>query len=574
MMVAPANNTVTCSVHAKTEEMKRVLTNLCSPLVVSPNVEPACLQSDILEYTCLYLCRDYRRQVARKVHVVEETPRTLWCRAESTSTCGDGVGKGGTRIPRDTGSASKGAAMGGHRAEPLDDRLISSRVPLARVIIIVCMLPAAKLATGGFRWLDGVKEIHFHDCVENIDNTYLDDPFSEDDSSDDSASEVLEVVSFQECFDGPLDSGCVPLPPGLKIIHFGVNWNVELHGTRGGFPDSLESICFPRHFNQPLTGGGVGLPQGLREILLGRDFNQSLIGVDWPKGLETLQFGKRFDQALAAPGANGGGLLGPSHALPGGLKNLYLGHAFDRSLSGCELPNGLEELVIGDSFDFTAEPVRWPSGLKRLYIGSQSLYAHDLALVALPMELPPKLELLCLVDYFDSPLPMVAWPLTLKVLDLGNAFDHPIGETGNVPLLPDGLVELRLGSSFNHSIENIRLPEGLKRLTFVHDSSTFDHGLAGVMWPPGLEALTLGNAFNQPMEGTTFPETLRELSFGEAFSFSLQGVTLPDGLACLTFAWTYRASLLVGLDWPRSLRSLCLGGARASCPDEIANLAW
>ena len=474
--------------------------------------------------------------MARKVKVGEETPRTLWCRAESASAGGGSAGGGSTRNPCDTPSPSRVGAIGANAAASEADRLVSSRVPPTRVTSIVCMLPATGLTAGGFRWRDGVKEIYFAGCVDDVYSTYPDDSFSDDDSPD-PFFEALEVLSFQECSDGPLDPGRVPLPPGLKTAYFGGKWNIELHGTGGGFPDSLEYVTFPRYFDQPPAGGDARLlPPGLREIYLGSTFNQSLLGVIWPKGLETLQFGNRFNQVLAAPDVEGGAPIGNKSALPDGLKNLYMGEDFDLSLSESLLPAGLEELSLGIEFDFTASCVRWPSQLKRLYVGSQSLFDPYFISVTLPMELPPQLELLRFWEYFNLPLTVFAWPPTLKVLDLGDEFDHPIGEAGNVPLLPDGLEELRVGTSFNHGIENVRLPIGLKRLIIDKGNWRLNQGLAGVMWPPGLEELNLGNMFNQPLQDTTFPETLRKLSLGDRYSHSLGGVTLPAGLAVFFIA--------------------------------------
>ena len=669
--------------------------NLSLPRVVSPNSTPVGLQVDELERTCLCLCRESRRQVDRQVTVVEETPRTLWCRAESPSASGSGVGDSTRRnqcnIPSDStsitisgnegesvepaGAISEGAirvcaenevyspdvspdqsasssnapSSKGHgeqngRTElqagerkgagsPITAKagilrthkavdegtvclegggcgaklglavptpvlvatagsLVSSRVPLARVTDIPCMLPAKDLTAEGFRWRDGVKKIKYTG----------------------NSSDTFEVLSLM--FDGLSEPGCVSLPLGLKRVNFEANWNIELHATQRSFSDSLEYICFPRCFNQPLAEHGARLPRGLLEIEMGETFNQSLIGVDWPpllqkltfrdgfdqpldgvrfppglreihllgkynrdlrgviwpKGLEYLALGDVFDQALSSPHAEGGASRGRQHALPDGLKNLHLGVSFDHSLSGSELPDGLEVLSVGRLFDFTASPVRWPSALKYLYVKSLHMY-DDLILRDLPMELPPKLERLTINFGFSLPLRTFAWSPTLKVLDLGHMFNYPIGEYGDVTLLPDGLEELKLGAFFNRSIENIRLPAGLKRLIFENETSMFNQRLSGVMWPPGLEELTLGCYFNKPMEGTTFPETLRELSFGATFCQSLQGVALPDGLTHLTLSSCYPGRLVLELDWPRSLRSLNVGGDSFSCRDDLAIFA-
>lgn len=97
----------------------------------------------------------------------------------------------------------------------------------------------------------------------------------------------------------------------------------------------------------------------------------------------------------------------------------------------------------------------------------------------------------------------------------------------------------------------------------------FDQSLSGVKWSPGFEKLELRNHFDQSMEGTTFPETFRMLTFGKDLSWSLQGVALPDGLTRLAFQGNYPASYLRDLNWPPSMRDVCVGGFyRFRCQDD------
>lgn len=471
--------------------------------------------------------------------------------------------------------------------------LVASRVPGAKVTKLVWDLPDTELTSRGFRWREGVEEIQFGSFV------FMDDP-----------PKKFEIFSFRECLDGPSGPGCSPLPPGLKRVNFSANWNLNLGGARENWPESLEVIDFPQHFNQPLSGDGFGLPLGLREVCLGEAFNHPLVGVEWPpslqtlhlsnhfdqslegvkfpsglqelylgnkfrrevdgvvwpKGLKRLQFGVWFNQALVPPGAEGGPPLGRKHSLPASLKFLRLGDCFNQPLSGNELPDGLEVLMIGRVFQYMSS-VRWPSMLKELYV--QTRWIDD---GPWPIVLPPKLETLTLGRRFDSPLTAFAFPPTLKVLKLGEEFNQPIGwKDGDNPLLPDGLEVLRLGCCFNRSIENVRLPVGLKCLVLGSPyESAFDKDLAGVIWPPGLEELTLGDCFDQPVEGTSFPETLRELSFGQAFSYSLQGVALPNELTRLSFGSRYSVFRLQELKWPCSLRSLHVGDSVFRCGEDLA----
>lgn len=478
----------------------------------------------------------------------------------------------------------------------------ADRVPLARITSILWTLPAAELKAKGFRWPDSVTELQFDQgSVNNVSGAL--------------SVETIEGSSFAKCSTSTFEYVDVPLPPGLKCLRLGKRWNIQLHAVRE--LASLEIISFPPQFDQPLSAGGVAFPRGLREMELGSAFNQPLIGVKWPpllekisfsryfdqpmegvkfptelreihfgkcfnreiggvvwpKGLEVLVFGEKFNQELVSPCAEDGAPLGRTYPLPDRLKNLDLGYRFNWALNKSELPDGLEVLRLGQMFGYVSS-VRWPSNLRQLHleceVGLCRLADGRIVEHHFPIALPPILESLKVQNYFDFPLTKFAIPPTLKVLDLGDGFNHPLGGVdGDVPLLPDGLEELRLAGCFNRTIENIHLPVDLKRLV-MDKSCQFNHSLTGVLWPPGLEELKLGRHFNQPMEGTTFPATLRDLSFGKFFTHSLQAVILPDGLTHLSLCFEYPVCHLQTLDWPLSLRSVCLGTSRFSRD----KLAW
>ncbi|CAM9699084.1 unnamed protein product [Laminaria digitata] len=487
----------------------------------------------------------------------------------------------------------------------------ASRVPLATITGVAWALPVTELIAPGFRWPGGVKELQFwakfDDGLERVE-----------------FPQSLEVLSFGFRFNRSLEPGWVRWPPRLKRLTLGAKWDRRLLGARESWPASLEVLTFGSCFDKPLAGEGVGLPQGLREISLGGMFDQPLVGVDWPpllrkltlsdnfsqplegvafpsglrelivrrffnreidgvawpEGLKILRLGACFNQALVSPdggvlpgGVRGTAPLGPRNLLPAGLKELYLGDAFDQPLGASELPDGLEVLVLGKSFS-RVQSVVWPSGLIRLRLlctwgisRSDPRYFGDLPRPQ--VRLPRKLEFLEVGDTFNSSLTTVAWPPTLKVLLLGEKFNRPIGwRAGGAELLPDGLVELRLGAKFDQRLENVRLPAGLKRLIMC-DGCKFDQPLTGVSWPPSLEELKLGNCFNQSLEGSIFPETLRSLEFGHLFAHSMQGVALPAGLTNLKFSLVYPRSHVAGLIWPRSLRALYLGPIRSSSREAV-----
>lgn len=237
---------------------------------------------------------------------------------------------------------------------------------------------------------------------------------------------------------------------------------------------------------------GVRFPEGLREIRFGQNFNSEISGVIWPKSSEILEFGEWFDKPLVSPGAAGGAPLGRKHTIPAGLKRLNVAGGLNQPLSGSELPKGRKELDLEFVFEFLSS-VLWPLELERLYLDCAMWFINN---TSRPW-LSPKLKSLALGSLFYFPLTRFAFPPTLKVLDIGSTFNHPIGRAdGDAPLPPDGLEELRVSESFNQSIENIRLPVGLKRLIVTQECSRFNQGLASITWPPGLEDLTLGDSFN------------------------------------------------------------------------------
>ena len=107
------------------------------------------------------------------------------------------------------------------------------------------------------------------------------------------------------------------------------------------------------------------------------------------------------------------------------------------------------------------------------------------------MELYAKLDLVRVKVYFTSLLATVVWPPTLEVLILRQGFDHSIGGADeDASLLPNGLEELHLGMAFDRSIDNVRLPKGLKRL--VLGKVIFP--CSDMAWPVSYIASWLGGA--------------------------------------------------------------------------------
>ena len=70
----------------------------------------------------------------------------------------------------------------------------------------------------------------------------------------------------------------------------------ELSGIQ--LPSSLQSLTFGRQFNQRLEG--MQLPSSLQSLTFGRYFNQSLEGIQLPSSLQSLTFGQQFNRAWRA----------------------------------------------------------------------------------------------------------------------------------------------------------------------------------------------------------------------------------------------------------------------------------
>lgn len=554
------------------------------------------------------MCRESRRQVARKVRVTDKTPRTLWSRQVTGNAPENSKNIGQKRTSSNANPATELLGCTKDRKAPSSSsvyvKAVATRVPLVRAIGIAWNLSSKELLAPGFRWPEGVKNLEFwakfEDSVEVLNFPV-----------------TLEALSFGFWFNQSFEPGRVRWPPAMKRLKLGTKWNRRLRGAKESWPASLEALQFGSGFNKPLAGSGAGLPPSLREISLGGAFNQPVKGVEWPPGLRKLvfsdsfnqslegacfpsglreiSFGLKFDQeiknavwpkelkflklghefnrAFASPERlewEGAG-CSPSHLLPSGLKVLVLGDTFDQPMKGSELPDRLEHLVIGKSFAFVSS-VCWPSGLRRLELACPW---GNITSRSNPLPMPANLEVLDTGNRFNSPLSNFAFPSSLKVLVLGSEFNKHLDRCEREverPLLPGSIEELRLGAAFNRDIENTRLPKSLKRLTFTADSK-FDRSVARVAWPASLEELTFGNCFNQEIEGSTLPGSLRKLQFGWSFAYSLQGVELPDGLQELSFHKRYPLSHVRGLVWPPCLRSIFLGAFRFRCREDLAKWA-
>ncbi|CAM9431120.1 unnamed protein product [Scytosiphon promiscuus] len=491
-----------------------------------------------VECTCLYVCRESRRQVARRVRVALETPRTLWDAGGSVAKRSDvernsgsaidgltvperqrGAGSGGVHkfswhskpsekgagaaavsVAARTGGVGPLAAACAPRSLPLHagpaalpppthapakapaneaKRGCLTRVPTVRVVSIIWQLPVTDLLSPEFAWPRGVKDLQFWAKFE-------------DRLEDVTFPETLETLTFGYRFNRSLGPGCVRWPRGLKRLRLGAMWNRRLIGGRDSWPASLEVLHFGTGFNKPLQGKeGIGLPPSLREIHLGGVFDQPLEGVEWPPTLRKLTFSEYFNRSIEYV-ADGSGV-----SFPGGLQEMSFCGRFDQEIARVAWPEGLMSLTFGDKFNRPfASPGAGSSYASGAVGGSSARSGRTDAPSA-----PESRSFLL--------------PSGLRVLVLGDDYDHPmsLGE------LPDSLTKLVIGKSFSFT-PSVRWPAQLKRLELACRWGGGAEGGRSSSWltlPSGLEYLDVGDHFNSPLDKIALPATLKVLVFGSAF---------------------------------------------------------
>ena len=179
----------------------------------------------------------------------------------------------------------------------------------------------------------------------------------------------------------------------------------------------------------------------------GKESPKIMEGIIWPRLLESLTFGDKFNQPI------------DRICLPDNLKCLTFGDEFNQSINGVELPIGLRELTFGRDFNKSTKNVKW-SLLEKLTFG----------------------------DKFNQPIIGQSFPDNLKCLTFGDEFNQSIDGI----VLPSGLKELTFGRDFDYSIEKVNWPWNLKRLTF---GMNFNQSIRDVLWPQNLRILTFWPSF-------------------------------------------------------------------------------
>lgn len=208
-------------------------------------------------------------------------------------------------------------------------------------------------------------------------------------------------------------------------------------------------------------------PEGVKEMNLFR-FNRAVNDVAWPMGLDRLSFGT----------------LGSTY-FP--QRSAIVWNRFNCSLQGVIFPSGLREIFLGEAFNQPIEDILWPQGLER-------------------MSLPG----------YDHPIDNVKWPPALKSLEFLSPEeiklrqdpytyyeDLSVDEDGfNKPFtkLPASLETLWLSYGFaQRSLEGIAWPTGLATIGFGEDFCS--HLTTGISWPSSLRNIYSFHEIDAPPEG-------------------------------------------------------------------------
>ena len=313
------------------------------------------------------------------------------------------------------------------------------------------------------------------------------------------------------------------------------------------YPPNLENLMFDKYsdfFDYQLAH----LP--LQKLIVGKQFNSDFDKVVLPACLESLTFGKDFNQRI-----------GKTQLKFCSLKELVFGDRFDHPLTCVELPKTLETLVFG--FDYSGDineydvDLRYTPNLKNLTFG-YSFNSDVFYNAVLPDTLETltfgrffnqplrrdqlvktSLKKLIFGDHFDSPsFRFVELPKTLEILEFGKDFNHPLD---NNQICNTSLHSLIFGARF-HGCEHVNNIQGI-----LVNNNVFKH----VVLPPTLRKLCVSGGTilgsNQLM-----CTSLTHLTYGGAnhrinnenyYYTHFSKVKLPSTLKVLEFTYGFNAEL-------------------------------
>jgi hypothetical protein len=225
----------------------------------------------------------------------------------------------------------------------------------------------------------------------------------------------------------------------------------------------------------------------------------------------TLRFDNEFDDFLTLT----------NMVFPDGLQTLVFGKSFNQPLDEVTLPDSIQEMEFGSSFNQSFEGVHFPTSLQTLklgYLEPRWEFAH---------RFPVGWDVKTVHDPSNQPLEGDVLPSSLQTLIFGDYFNQPLDGV----VLPDSLQHLEFGWQFDQCLEKVVLPRGLRVLRFSNYVSNFDQPMENVQLPEGLESLEFGHFFNQRLP-RSLPSSLKNLVFGAEFDLAtrLDRVFLPEGL--------------------------------------------
>lgn len=203
---------------------------------------------------------------------------------------------------------------------------------------------------------------------------------------------------------------------------------------------------------------------------------------------------------------------------------------------------------------------------------------------------PPYVTSLCLNNYNTEIGPDVL-PNTIVKLDLGDTYNHPL-EYGTIPI---GVKYVRFGRKFNSEISQGVIPYTATELVFdmcrydyylnYHNIpitvSKITYNILGYYQlsrlPIGVETLIISSNIIIPID--TIPNTVKHLTFTGSYEHELVVGMIPAGVERLEFLGSYNDVVIPG-HIPNTVDYLVLGGyynqrlAPGSIPDSVTTLIF
>jgi hypothetical protein len=267
-----------------------------------------------------------------------------------------------------------------------------------------------------------------------------------------------------------------------QLKNIGPNWPDPKHKlyiwfnsdiTGISLPIGLTGIDFGQVFNQHLNA--IRWPKSITDLTFGNLFNNCINGIEWPINLSVLKFGNIFNQVITA--------------WPKTLTVIYLGYEFRQDISSIEWPPNFCELQIGQHCMF--------------FLGDTSIRKLLLHGNHPNIIFPESIQYLCInplnVPPYDAQYDISAlkMPDKLVTLEFGYTFNYIIDSI----YFPETMHKLSFGVLFNQSLNNTKLPISLAELNF---GVKFNHDISFISKLLNLIVLSLGEYFCQPINHVKF----------------------------------------------------------------------